>query len=98
MNTQYVGRLDVAPRAHPGDGLVDVVQVDAAMTARERWQAWRRLPLGTHLPHERISVRRVAEIELAVADRVGVAIDGCPVGTGRDIRVTIEPDALTVYV
>ena len=29
MNAQYLGRWDVAPRGHPGDGILEVVEVDA---------------------------------------------------------------------
>ena len=33
MNVDRLGHWDVAPRAHPNDGRVDVVEVDAAMSA-----------------------------------------------------------------
>ncbi len=98
MNGQYAGRRDVAPRAHPGDGLVDVVQVDPAMTVRERWQAWRRLPLGAHVPHARISTRRVPATVIELPETLAVAADGQRVGRARRLSITVEPDALTVYV
>ena len=58
MNVDRLGRWDVAPRAHPNDGALDVVEVDAAMGVRARWQARRRLPTGTHVPHPAIRTRR----------------------------------------
>lgn len=98
MNGQYAGRCDVAPRAHPGDGLVDVVQVDPRMSGRERWQAWRRLPLGTHVPHRCVSTRRAPSIELDLGTRLAVAADGHHIGRGRHLEITVEPDALVVCV
>ena len=61
MNTDCRGRWDVAPRAHPNDGRVDVVEVAAAMGLRARWQARRRLPTGTHVPHPAIRTGRATE-------------------------------------
>ena len=40
-NVDHVGAWDVAPRAHPGDGRLDVVEVAPTMSVRARWQAWR---------------------------------------------------------
>ena len=64
---------DVAPRAHPNDGRFDVVEVSAAMPARARLQAWRRLATGTHVPHPDITTRRgvddVTDAELGRALR-----------------------------
>jgi len=97
MNGQYVGRFDVAPRAHPGDGVADIVEAAPAMTARERWQARRRLPLGAHVPHPRISTRRAATVELELPERPTIAVDGQRVGRSSRLVVTVEPDALTVY-
>jgi hypothetical protein len=98
MNAQYAGRADVAPRAHPGDGLADVVTVAAAMDGRARWQAWRRLPTGTHLPHASIAVRRAREVTVELAAAVPVRADGCRIARARTFTVTVEPAALTVCV
>jgi hypothetical protein len=97
MNAQYLGRWDVAPRAHPNDGLLDVVEVDAAMGVGQRWMAWRRLPAGGHVPHPGITVRRVAAVQLDAAGR-HVWIDGVDAGPARALSVRVEPDALTCAV
>src|SRR5690606_17376312 len=98
MNGQYAGRADVAPRAHPGDGRADVVTVDATMPGRARWQAWRRLPTGTHAPHAAIHMRRAAEVVLDLPAPAVVAADGRRLGRARHLTVTVEPAALTVCV
>lgn len=98
MNGQYAGRADVAPRAHPGDGQADVVTVAASMEARARWQALRRLPTGTHLPHASIAVRRVRQLTIELAAPAPVAADGRRIARARRFTVSVEPAALTVCV
>ncbi len=51
MNVDHLGDWDAAPRAHPNDGWLDVIEVDQSMSLRARWQAWRRLRTGSHVPH-----------------------------------------------
>jgi hypothetical protein len=97
MNAQFLGRWDVAPRAHPNDGLIDLVEVPAAMGAGERWKVWRRLPAGAHVPHPAIQVRRAAAFQLD-ADGRHVWIDGVDRGPARSLSVRVEPDALTCAV
>ena len=95
MNVDHIGKWDVAPRAHPNDGGLDIVDVDA--DARRYGRAGRRgggCRRGTHLPHpsiddqprdrERVDVRPAAA---AVARRRS------SVGTVRSLGVTVEPDA-----
>jgi hypothetical protein len=98
MNGQYAGRADVAPRAHPGDGQVDVVTVAATMDLRSRFQAWRRLPTGTHVPHASITARRAREATIELAAVAPVVADGRRIGRARAFTVTVEPGALTVCV
>lgn len=97
MNAQYHGDWDVAPRAHPGDGVLEVVEVDAAMAAGERWKARRRLPAGAHVPHPLITVRRQAALQLDV-DGLGVWLDGERQPPARALSVRLQPDALVVAV
>jgi hypothetical protein len=97
LNAQFVGRLDVAPRAHPGDGQLEVVEVDAGMGVSERWKAWRRLPSGTHVPHPAIAVRRAGALQLDVAGR-RVVLDGVRLPPARTLSVRVEPDAVEVHV
>jgi hypothetical protein len=97
MNVDRRGRWDVAPRAHPNDGRADVVEVDAAMGIRARWQARRRLPSGTHVPHPAIHVSRTNERSWQFARPLGLWIDGAHWGPVHSLHVTVEPDAATVH-
>jgi diacylglycerol kinase family enzyme len=98
MNVDHRGPWDVAPRAHPNDGWLDVVEVDEAMPWRSRWQAWRRLPMGTHLPHPDIGTRRTRAETFTFAEPRGLWVDGVERGTVRMLAVALRPDAAVVYV
>lgn len=97
-NVGHLGEWNVAPRAHPNDGRLDVVVVDAAMTLRERWQARSRLRTGTHVPHPRIAVRTTTEVDEMFDRPLRVAVDGRDVGSSRRLRVAVVPDAHSVVV
>jgi hypothetical protein len=97
MNAQYLGPWDVAPRSHPGDGVLDVLEVSSSMGVGERWKARRRLPAGTHLPHPDIAVRRVPAVQLDVEGRQ-VWLDGARQPPARALSIRLQPDALTVVV
>ena len=43
MNAEFIGEWDVAPRGHPNDGRVEVFDVDASMSVRDRLAARGRL-------------------------------------------------------
>lgn len=98
MNGQFAGRWDIAPRAHPGDAKVDIVHVAAAMRPRERWRAGRRLPTATHVPHPQITVRQRAQHDLVFAQPLVVLLDGAVWQRCRELRLTVEPDAVLLCV
>jgi hypothetical protein len=95
MNAEFLGSWTVAPRAHPGDGLLDVVDADLPLS--ERWEARRRLPYGAHVPHPRISVRRTAAAELELSGR-RVRLDGTDVGRADHLSLCALDQALTVVI
>jgi hypothetical protein len=96
MNAQYLGPWDVAPKGHPNDGRLDVLDGDLPMG--QRWQARRRLVTGTHVPHPAIEERRVAAVQLELARPTPIRLDGEAIGPARTLSVRTEPDALTCYV
>jgi hypothetical protein len=98
MNAQYIGRWDVAPRSHPNDGRLDVVEMAGTMSVRARWQAWRRLPTGSHVPHPDILTRRTAEATFTFDRPLGLWVDGVARGPVRSLTVRVVPDATEVYV
>jgi len=97
MNAQYLGRWDVAPRAHPGDGVLDVVEVDAGFGLGDRWKAWRRLPAGAQVPHPAIKVRRLAAVQLDVTGQQ-VWIDGERQAPADALSIRLRPDGVQVAV
>lgn len=96
MNAAWVGRWNVAPRAHPGDGFLDVI--DADLPLGDRWKARARLPLGTHVPHPRITVGRVRSTVLDFDRPTDVWLDGVRTGRATRVEFAVLPEALTVVV
>ncbi len=98
MNVDHLGSWDVAPRAHPNDGRLDWVSVSHSMDWRARWQARRRLPLGTHVPHPQIEVRRGDTMEVTFARARRLYVDGVREGSVRHLHVRVVADRLTLCV
>jgi diacylglycerol kinase family enzyme len=96
MNAQHLGPWDVAPRGHPGDGRLDVL--DGDLPLGDRWKARRRLRTGTHVPHPGIAERHVAALQLELAGGTHVWLDGEDVGPARTLSIRVEPDALRCVV
>lgn len=97
-NAQFHGTWDVAPRSHPNDGRAEVIEVDPAMTVRERWQAWRRLPTGTHLPHPRLRSTRTAGSTWHFDPALDVYVDGRRHRRVRELAVTVRPDGFELHL
>lgn len=95
-NAAFLGRWNVAPRAHPGDGRLDLLDADPSLG--DRWKARRRLPAGTHLPHPDITSRRVDAAQFDFERPTPVYLDGAGVGAARSLSVRVEPDALEVWI
>ena len=98
MNAEFLGSWDVAPRSHPNDGRLDVLDVRASMSLRDRLTARRRLPTGGHVPHPAIEARRVPAVQLEFDRPTPVWLDGERVAQARRLSVRVEPDALTCAV
>lgn len=96
MNAQWIGELDLGPRSHPGDGLVDITT--GTLPVRQRLLARRRARSGTHLPHPGLQYRRVNADTMTFDHSTRVRIDGARTLRGRSISITVVPDAFTVVV
>ena len=96
MNAQWLGAWDLAPRSHPGDGLLDVS--DGDLPLGERFKARRRLRTGTHVPHPGIGERRVGAVQLDLDPPLDVWLDGESVGRASALSIRVEPAALSVVV
>ncbi len=95
-NAAFLGRWNVAPRAHPGDGKVDVVSF--GLGAVDWLKARRRLPTGTHVPHPDIKTRAVASWVQKFERPVAVQLDGVGGFRARHVEVQVAPDAIVVGV
>lgn len=96
MNAQFLGRWDVAPKSHPNDGRLDVL--DGDLPVGQRLQARRRLPLGTHVPHPDIEERRLEAVQIDLQRPTPVELDGELLGAARSLSIRVEPDALLCVV
>lgn len=98
MNAQYMGAWDVAPRGHPNDGRVELIEVDSTMSVGQRWIARRRLPLGTHVPHPSIRVSTRDRAEWTFDQELELVVDGVSMGGTRMLRFEMIPDGAEVWV
>ncbi len=98
MNAEFLGDWDVAPRAHPNDGLLDMIVVAAGMTLTDRVKARRRLPAGGHVPHPAVEQSRRPAFQIEFDRPTAVWLDGERIGVATNLSVRIEPDALICVV
>jgi hypothetical protein len=96
MNGAWLGGWNVAPKAHPGDGLLDTF--DAHVPLGQVLAVRGRMRLGAHLPHPAISTRRAPAVQIELERRLPVWLDGVRTGEAKTVSVRVEPDALTVVV
>ncbi len=98
MNAQYLGDWDVAPRTHPNDGRLELLDVDPSFRIGDRLKARRRLLRGAHVPHPGIGEQRVASWQSTFEPALRVWLDGVAMGAVTNVSLRVEPDALTVVV
>ncbi len=98
MNGQHLRQWDVAARAHPNDGRVDLVRVAATMSVRDRWQARRRAVTGAHVPHPAISMSIHRQVTIELSRPSNLWLDGRRWASASTLVLTVEPDALVVCV
>ena len=96
MNAQWLGPWNLGPKGHPNDGRLDVFE--SSLRVGDLAQVRRRLPTGTHLPHPRISARRVPAATFELDRALPVRLDGEIVDEGRSLVVRLEPDAVLVVI
>jgi hypothetical protein len=96
MNAQWCGDLDLGPRSHPGDGLLDITSGSLAL--RQRLQVSRRARSGSHLPHPSLSARRASSHEVETGHRTAMFLDGVRITTCGQASVHVEPDAFVVHI
>jgi hypothetical protein len=95
-NGQYLRGADIVPRGHPGDGRVEV-QVYHPRRG-EAGAVRRRLALGTHLPHPRITQVSGRAIEVTATRRLPLELDGRARAATDRISVTVLPAHFVVVL
>lgn len=95
-NAAFMGRGNVAPRAHPGDGRLDVLDCKLGLGARIRARS--RLAAGTHVPHPAIEQRRVAAAQFDLDPASDVYADGRRLARAGTVSVRVEPAALEIWI
>ncbi len=96
MNAAWRGNWNLGPKAHPGDGLLDVSH--GRLSAGDRLRARRRVGTGDHLPHPNILHRRTGAFQTVLERPLMVELDGQPVQRAANLSIRVEPAALTVVV
>ena len=95
-NAAHLGSWNIAPRAHPGDGLLDVL--DSELAPGQRLEARRRLPSGTHVPHPEVRYTRTRAEQVEFARPTPIWLDGRRTASARRLSVRLEEEALFVVV
>ena len=95
-NAGFLGAWNIAPRAHPGDGLVDIL--DTNMPTATRFRARRRVRSGTHLPHPLVEQRRTSATQFDLDPALDIYADGIKIGRASRLSIRVEPEALDVWI
>lgn len=96
MNGQYLRGLDLSPRGHPGDGVVEAQLYALPPGARRAMRT--RLVTGAHLPHPAITIRRARNVLVRAARPAVFEVDGAPAGHITAVEITIRPAAYRLLV
>lgn len=96
VNGGWLEGFDVAPRAHPGDGRLDL-QI-YAVSGRERRELRRRLATASHLPHPGIVERRVRAVTVEFEAPRPCAIDGRAAEPRTRLEVEILRSGLRLHL
>lgn len=96
MNAQWCGDLDLGPRSHPGDGLLDLTEGRLGM--RQRLSARSRARSGSHLPHPQLRTRRASESVVMLDQALAVHIDGVRRAVVSTATIGVIPQAFVAYL
>ncbi len=96
MNSAFVGPDNLGPRAHPGDGALDLLE------GRLRGWDWlrsrRRRRSGTHVPHPGLHQQRSRQVSRDLAKGARVEVDGVDAGIVIGIDVGVLPGAAKILI
>ncbi len=94
MNAEWMGEWDVAPRSHPGDGRLDVIE--GRLDLRQRLLARRRVRTADHLPHPELTVRRLPSAQAHFERPRRLWLDSQAVGTCTRLEISLDASVTVV--
>lgn len=95
VNFPFFGpRLAVAPGADPGDGVLEVVELDADRRSSLAVEL-ARLRRGTHLGHEGVRIRNAERIRIATTGGAPLVADTTVLSSGS-VELTVRPNTISV--
>lgn len=103
-NSGYLGRREVLPKAHPNDGVFDLLVIQRGMQLFQRWLALRRIQTSSHLPHPDMSTKQLADFSWptqgsnAASTRCRLVIDGENLGLVTAVKMQAITDAICLYI
>lgn len=96
VNGGWIEGFDVAPRAHPGDGRLDL-QI-YAVPGPQRGELRRRLATASHLPHPGVTERRVRAVTVEFDRPWGCVIDGRDADPRDRLELEVLRGALRLHL
>ena len=96
-NSGYWRGREVAPRSHPNDGKLDIVELSAAMKWAQRRMAWKKALTGSHLPHPLIQYSQGEFFQWSGKNR-RLVIDGKFVSQVQKVSCRVQSDCLELFV
>lgn len=98
-NGGVIDGRNLAPRAHPNDGVLDCVEIAEEMPFRDRMTAVKKAISGTHIPHPHIRVSRNESFACLRGDRrLELFIDGRRIPDWLAVTVNVLPDYWKIVV
>ena len=95
-NVAHYGKMNPAPKAHPGDGKFDMLEVK--LSPFETFKAVKRVSAGTHIPHPGIKYKQVSSEQFSFGKKLSIEIDGKNIGKFSTVSIRIENEALRVVI
>lgn len=95
-NVAHYGKTNPAPKAHPGDGKFDMLEVK--LSPFQTFKAVKRVSAGTHIPHPGIKYRQVSSEQFSFGKKLSIEIDGKNIGKYSTVSIRIENEALRVVI
>ena len=95
-NVAHYGKMNPAPKAHPGDGKFDMLEVK--LSPFQTFKAVKRVSAGTHIPHPGIKYRQVSSEQFSFEKKLSIEIDGKNIGKFSTVSIRIENEALRVVI